>query len=461
MRRSPSVRSNLSSLADDHEPPQCDDDQFQTVSNNLIMAGDATPPKRTNNGAANSNSPLPMTPFARSPKTGTNSPNNNSNHGNNGNGNMTANLPLQPGSLQFAAFPINAYNNNNNNANNSNNGNNASHNHGQAYLNQHEQVLGLIDAATIRTMQITDDLASKHNNQFVPIQSNLVNQQQLLNQNITALNNIALNNVSNVAPLPTVPTPAPHAHVRYHTNTNTHTVNSNAKQSNAGHVATNQPPSRHHNQCTQQSHHHSNNHNNNNVRMVPVTSNNYRGTVRAKPPQTKVQQSHRMYHNRHYPEDGKEADEEDEHDDGDHDEEEDEDEEDDGNDSTKNPWFNEEIAAIVKLHRKTIRKFHRSKTKKQELKKLCKELEKKKRKLIKAAKQRYAQQEHHSQHSQHGQRHHNHNHQSNKKRESKERVLPKTHIENVREIDTSLINVDFTFFRNAGQKMYELCDTYL
>merc|ERR1712129_135774 len=59
-------------------------------------------------------------------------------------------------------------------------------------------------------------------------------------------------------------------------------------------------------------------------------------------------------------------------------------------DATKNPWFNEEIANIVKLHRKTIRKFHRSKTKKAELKAVCKELEKKKRKLIKAAKQRHA-----------------------------------------------------------------------
>merc|ERR1719167_135390 len=58
----------------------------------------------------------------------------------------------------------------------------------------------------------------------------------------------------------------------------------------------------------------------------------------------------------------------------------------------KNPWFNEEIAAIVKLHRKTIRKYHRSKTKKVELKQQCKELEKRKRKLIKAAKQRYSSQ---------------------------------------------------------------------
>merc|ERR1712154_275311 len=51
-------------------------------------------------------------------------------------------------------------------------------------------------------------------------------------------------------------------------------------------------------------------------------------------------------------------------------------------DSTKNPWFNDEIAEIVKLHRKTIRKFHRSKTKKKELKKkfFFKGWEKKKKK---------------------------------------------------------------------------------
>merc|ERR1719195_1146944 len=60
-------------------------------------------------------------------------------------------------------------------------------------------------------------------------------------------------------------------------------------------------------------------------------------------------------------------------------------------DDNKNPWFNEQMAAIVKLHRKTIRKYHRSKTKKVELKQICKELEKKKRKLIKAAKQQHAQ----------------------------------------------------------------------
>merc|ERR1712032_1266518 len=63
----------------------------------------------------------------------------------------------------------------------------------------------------------------------------------------------------------------------------------------------------------------------------------------------------------------------------------------DKEEDNKNPWFNDEIAAIVKLHRKTIRKYHRSKTKKVELKQMCKELEKKKRKLIKAAKQQHAQ----------------------------------------------------------------------
>merc|ERR1712154_88003 len=54
-----------------------------------------------------------------------------------------------------------------------------------------------------------------------------------------------------------------------------------------------------------------------------------------------------------------------------------------------NPWFNEDIASIVKLCRKYRRKHHKSKTKKQELKKICKELEKKKRKLIRAAKQKW------------------------------------------------------------------------
>merc|ERR1712048_934747 len=53
-----------------------------------------------------------------------------------------------------------------------------------------------------------------------------------------------------------------------------------------------------------------------------------------------------------------------------------------------NPWFNEDIASVVKLCRKYRRKHHKSKTKKQELKKICKELEKKKRKLIRAAKQK-------------------------------------------------------------------------
>merc|ERR1712228_759429 len=36
--------------------------------------------------------------------------------------------------------------------------------------------------------------------------------------------------------------------------------------------------------------------------------------------------------------------------------------------NNKNPWFNDEIAEIVKLHRKTIRKYHRSKTKKKRIK---------------------------------------------------------------------------------------------
>merc|ERR1712228_748211 len=57
--------------------------------------------------------------------------------------------------------------------------------------------------------------------------------------------------------------------------------------------------------------------------------------------------------------------------------------------SSKNPWFNDEIALIVKEHRKASRKYHRSKTKKEELKQIFKALDKKKRKLIKAAKQKY------------------------------------------------------------------------
>merc|ERR1712087_475001 len=54
-----------------------------------------------------------------------------------------------------------------------------------------------------------------------------------------------------------------------------------------------------------------------------------------------------------------------------------------------NPWFNEDIASIVKLCRKYRRKHHKSKTKKNELKQICKELEKRKRKLIRTAKQKW------------------------------------------------------------------------
>merc|ERR1719464_1986941 len=54
-----------------------------------------------------------------------------------------------------------------------------------------------------------------------------------------------------------------------------------------------------------------------------------------------------------------------------------------------NPWFNEDIASIVRLCRKYRRKHHKSKTKKTGLKQICKELEKKKRKLIRAAKQKW------------------------------------------------------------------------
>merc|ERR1712176_270187 len=57
--------------------------------------------------------------------------------------------------------------------------------------------------------------------------------------------------------------------------------------------------------------------------------------------------------------------------------------------NANNPWFNEDIASVVKLCRKYRRKHHKSKAKKQELKKICKELEKKKRKLIRAAKQKW------------------------------------------------------------------------
>jgi len=59
------------------------------------------------------------------------------------------------------------------------------------------------------------------------------------------------------------------------------------------------------------------------------------------------------------------------------------------NKNKNNPWFNEDIASIVKLCRKYRRKHHKSKTKKNELKQICKELEKKKRKLIRAAKQKW------------------------------------------------------------------------
>ena len=217
----------------------------------------------------------------------------------------------------------------------------------------------------------------------------------------------------------------------------------------------------------------------------------------------------------------------------------DDEKEDDG----KNPWFNEEIAAIVKLHRKTIRKYHRSKTKKVELKQMCKELEKRKRKLIKAAKQRHSQQAtamagnggnggnggnaveamgsamgnavganaeahyavqrvpgnghghgrgqmamssnvgHQSpslsvgQHSAHSQSAGSQREQSvpstamlqrhsgsteDEKREDPN-AFPKTHIENVREIDASLIpNVDIPqFFKTASKQIYQICDTYL
>jgi len=191
---------------------------------------------------------------------------------------------------------------------------------------------------------------------------------------------------------------------------------------------------------------------------------------------------------------------------------------------TKNPWFNEEIGAIVKLHRKTIRKYHRSKTKKTELKVLCKELEKKKRKLIKAAKQRHSQRmallkqqrqrdqnqlalaaegqlaadalpaplqkengnraanavngspslaalARNSQHLRGGPMHRGAV-QSNggggdddEKREegNGNAFIPKTHIENVREIDASLIpNVDIPqIFKTASKQIYQICDTYL
>jgi len=189
----------------------------------------------------------------------------------------------------------------------------------------------------------------------------------------------------------------------------------------------------------------------------------------------------------------------------------------DKDDDNKNPWFNEEIAAIVKLHRKTIRKYHRSKTKKVELKQQCKELEKRKRKLIKAAKQRYSSQsmatmpvhsvstkmganseaqyvqrrEYNVNASEKGNHrrsdgmfkeyghrtsanHRNHLSPRDKSRQSRENpeeardesngnAFPKTHIENVRQIDASLIpNVDIPqFFKTASKQIYQICDTYL
>merc|ERR1719361_2033400 len=74
--------------------------------------------------------------------------------------------------------------------------------------------------------------------------------------------------------------------------------------------------------------------------------------------------------------------------------------------------------------------------KKKELKAICKELEKKKRKLIKAAKQRYLQ----------------------KQQNEKGRVFPQTHIENVQELDASLLpNVSIPqFFKSAANKIYEI-----
>jgi len=133
----------------------------------------------------------------------------------------------------------------------------------------------------------------------------------------------------------------------------------------------------------------------------------------------------------------------------------------DEHDVTKNPWFNDEIAAIVKLHRKTIRKFHRSKTKKTELKQLCKTLEKKKRKLIKAAKQKYGEQMamnggggNNGDDDGDGGEHECMNHGQ---------VLPKTHIQNVRQLDASLMpNVQIPrFLKTASQQIYDICDTYL
>merc|ERR1712154_158643 len=65
---------------------------------------------------------------------------------------------------------------------------------------------------------------------------------------------------------------------------------------------------------------------------------------------------------------------------------------------TTNPWFNHEIASLVKEHRKAMRKYYRSKTNKKELKQICKSLDKKKRKLIKASKQKYLKRHSHRKH---------------------------------------------------------------
>merc|ERR1712048_262312 len=59
------------------------------------------------------------------------------------------------------------------------------------------------------------------------------------------------------------------------------------------------------------------------------------------------------------------------------------------NKNRNNPRFTEEIASVVKLCRKYRRKHHKSKTKKSELKEICRELEKRKRKLIRSAKQKW------------------------------------------------------------------------
>merc|ERR1719242_48325 len=55
------------------------------------------------------------------------------------------------------------------------------------------------------------------------------------------------------------------------------------------------------------------------------------------------------------------------------------------------------------------------------------------------------------------------NSSSSSEDEGKEKEFPKTHIENVREIDASLIpNVDIPqFFKTASKQIYQICDTYL